>query len=399
MWSYGTTGGSIVLYNFMDNLVKRGHEIHAIFPEGSIKWEVGIWKDEIKKSKTRNFKSKLFSFFNNTIFNYLKLNYEINELNRLYEIRRNIKGLIKNWVESDITISTFHMTAYAGYYLSDRTVSLYHMQHYEELFSKDKMERLIAKNTYYFPLIKIANSSWLQTIMEKNFKSKSYLVNPGIDLITFKPSKVIEEKYINKKEWTVVSYVDENRKFKGFDDALKAVKLAREHLKLKDIKLNWKVFGYSKPSNEHETEFEYVGKLFAEDLAKTYSNADLVLLTSWYESFPLPPIEAMACGSVVITTSYGTEDYVFDKKNGLVCLPRKIDEIAEKIIYAIENPDKCLIMVENGLKTVQDYNWEKRTDILEKILYESLENYSFEEYVLVENLANGQFEEIYENFN
>jgi hypothetical protein len=32
----------------------------------------------------------------------------------------------------------------------------------------------------------------------------------------------------------------------------------------------------------------------------------------------------MACGSLIITTKYGTEDYVIDQENGLVAWPRKL---------------------------------------------------------------------------
>lgn len=381
---WGNKGGSLVLYNFMDNLVKRGHEVYAVFPDRNIEWEVGIWRKELENESqyTRilyRLKNNLLNLIPNSFLEYYKTRTD----------NGSLKGLIDNWQNSDITVATFYLTAYAAYYLSDRTVPLYHMQHFEELFVQDKKNRLIARNTYYLPLIKIANSTWLKKIMKENFNKKAFLVKPGIDLTIFKPYEKPQDKYNNKNEWTILSYLDEKREWKGFDDAVKAVKIAREHLKKKDIKLNWKVFGINPPSKKYETDFEYIGAIFNNDLAKLYSKTDLVLLTSWYESFPLPPIEAMACGSLIITTSYGTEDYVIDCRNGLVIRPRKIEDAAEKIIYAVENPNECLKMVKNGLKTAEEYNWEKCTDALEKVLLKSVEDYSFDRFKFFDLLIDG----------
>lgn len=393
IWSLGNTGGMIVLYNFMDNLVKRGHEVYAILPDRNIKWEVGKWKEEMKKEKPETNKTKIIKFLTSKIFKHFKLDKKIMKYSKNYALKRNINGLIKNWVVSDITISTYCLTTFAGYLLSDRTISLYHMQGYEELFFQDRVDRLIAKSSYYLPLIKIANSKWLQNIISKRFGFESSLLNPGIDLSTFKPMVSPKKKYYEKNHWTIVSYMDEKSKLKGFNDCFKIIKRAREFLEPKGITLTWKVFGYSKPSLKYETELEYVGKLFGEDLARLYSEADFVLLTSWYESFPLPPIEAMACGSLIITTRYGTEDYVHDGINGLVCLPRKIEEMSNKIIFAIENPKKCLQMVKNGLNTVKQYDWEKNTLILEKILEESINSYSLNDFELIDDIVDGNYHE------
>jgi hypothetical protein len=73
-------------------------------------------------------------------------------------------------------------------------------------------------------------------------------------------------------------------------------------------------------------------------------------------------------------------------------LAKKIENIAEKIIYAIENPDECFKMVNNGLKTVEAHNWEKRTDILEKVLFNSVKEYSFDQYKLFDDLSKGNLD-------
>ncbi|MBB6176100.1 glycosyltransferase involved in cell wall biosynthesis [Anoxybacillus tengchongensis] len=396
LYDFGKTGGSIVLYNFMDNLVKRGYEVYAVTPYGRYKWEIGMWKELIIQFSNDKLAKKIVK---NIIHPYMQNNKKAKRLKTVYQWNKSVKGLINNWKQTDVTISTYCITAYAGFYLSDQTIPLYHMQHFEELFFQDRIQRLVARNTYKLPLIKISNSSWLRHIVKKYFNEESYLLNPGIDLGVFKEGKGYLEKYRTKKKWTIVSFFDEQREWKGFNDAVKAVKKARDILSSQGIEIIWKVFGLNPPTKSYETEFEYVGKLFNEQLSKLYQEADIVLLTSWYESFPLPPIEAMASGSLIISTQYGVEDYIIDGKNGLVTLPRKIEEIANKIVWAIQNPQEVQSLVINGVATAHDYSWDKRTDVLENILVEVTKNYKDTKYKLFDDLVYGRFGEyMYEEF-
>jgi glycosyltransferase involved in cell wall biosynthesis len=374
MFGLGESGGSLVLYNFMDNLVERGYEVYAVLPDRNIKWEKGIWKKLIVRPG--------FSLKN---FLYYHLKGDVLD----QPLEQFTNNLLKNWVDSEITIATYCKTAYAAYHLSEKTVPLYHMQHLEELFFDNQKDRLMARNTYFLPLIRISNSQWLKDMLQKQFNQKSQVLNPGIDLETFHPYQEPDMKFVDKKEWTVVSFVDGNREWKGFDDAVQAVKMARETLSKQGIQLNWKTYGFN--PKKSDTDMEHKGLVYGDDLARLYSESDLVLLPSWYESFPLPPLEAMACGSLIITTRYGTEDYVVHGENGLVCSPRKPEQLAEQMVYAINHPERCLEMVKRGMETAHEYSWDKRTDCLEKILEESLHNYDFNKFRELENMVKGKF--------
>ena len=93
-----------------------------------------------------------------------------------------------------------------------------------------------------------------------------------------------------------------------------AISIARAEVPTCDIE--WRVYGDT--TNEaHETNTSYVplGFLFPAQLSEEY-RADILLSASWYESFPLFPIEAMACGLPAITTQLGTEDYTTDGSYG-----------------------------------------------------------------------------------
>ncbi len=397
--TFGRTGGHVVLYNFMDNLIRRGHDVVAVLPGEAVRWDENT-RERILRAESAPRKRRKKRFHGGLIERIRNI-----ESVRQYRIFQKIKNLsrdlIRNWSPSDVTISTYSFTAYAGYCLAEKTVPLYHMQHFEEVFFQEDLLRQVARHTYHLPLIQMANSIWLKTIMKKHFGSDAHLLNPGIDLDVFRPSVRPRDKYReDKKEWVIVSYMDEGRLWKGFRDAATAVSLARKQLAASGIRLVWKVFGLSAPAQQYETEFVHVGQVFGRDLAALYSQADIVLVPSWYESFPLPPLEAMASGSLVITTRYGTEDYVADGQNGLVVLPRKPEDMAERIVSAVERPADCLRMADAGLETVKNYSWGKRTDVLERILDDSRKGYSFTKFQLFDDLVKGDFKKyMHEEFS
>lgn len=170
--------------------------------------------------------------------------------------------------------------------------------------------------------------------------------------------------------------------------------------KLGREKVKWVTFGPSLLENVSKQDVQYVGSVYGPELAKLYSSADVMVVPSWYESFPLQPLESMACGTVVITTRYGTEDYAYDNENSLVVYPRRINEMAEKIIFGLTQRKNSLRLVKNGLETVKNFTWQKATDKLEQILEENLEKNASNQVVsdisfLVSSLFKGvNFKEI-----
>ena len=97
-----------------------------------------------------------------------------------------------------------------------------------------------------------------------------------------------------------------------------------------------------------------------------------MLCPSLYESFPLPPLEAMACGTPVVTTRIGTEDYAFNEKNCLVVPPRQPKAIAEAILRLLKDDSMQERFRKEGLKTAKQFTYDNTVDKLEKIFKESI---------------------------
>lgn len=104
-------------------------------------------------------------------------------------------------------------------------------------------------------------------------------------------------------------------------------------------------------------------------LSELYNLADVFIYTSKVEGFGLPPLEAMACGTAVVTTDCkGVREYIEDGKNGFI-VPRNPKKIAEKSIELLEDEKLRRKIARMGIKTAKKYNWDRSADEFEKILY------------------------------
>ena len=147
----------------------------------------------------------------------------------------------------------------------------------------------------------------------------------------------------------------------------KAVALARKVFP--GYEIAWKVYGAAllPPDNPIAT-YEALGFLRPDQLAEQYRLADILLSASWYESFPLFPLEAMACGLPVITTQAGTEEFAFMDKTAQVVQPRDPESIANGLIELIQSPEKRTQLAEQGHAISLNFTWQRSVQRMAEIL-------------------------------
>jgi glycosyltransferase involved in cell wall biosynthesis len=102
----------------------------------------------------------------------------------------------------------------------------------------------------------------------------------------------------------------------------------------------------------------FTGYVPAEDLPALYSSATVFVYPSLYEGFGLPPLEAMACGTPVITSNVSSLPEVVGDA-GIMVDPRDPQELAEAIIRVLEDADLRLHMREKGLRRASEFTWRK----------------------------------------
>ncbi len=106
-----------------------------------------------------------------------------------------------------------------------------------------------------------------------------------------------------------------------------------------------------------EKEVIDTGKSPLEDLPPLYAGATALIFPSLWESFGLPIVEAMKCGTPVISSNLSCIPEVAGEAAVLVD-PYKTEEIAEAMFRVSIDPELRARMSTAGLKRSELYNWE-----------------------------------------
>jgi len=92
-------------------------------------------------------------------------------------------------------------------------------------------------------------------------------------------------------------------------------------------------------------------------LSVLYRLASVFVFPSLYEGFGLPPLEAMACGTPVVTSNVSSLPEVVGNAAILVD-PYDPDSIAEGMRQALSDSDLRAELIARGLAKVREYSWE-----------------------------------------
>jgi len=104
-----------------------------------------------------------------------------------------------------------------------------------------------------------------------------------------------------------------------------------------------------------EDEVIFTGFVDDEDLPALYSQADLFVYPSLYEGFGLPPLEAIVCGTPVLTSNCSSLPEVVGDA-GLLVDPKNVDEIAKGILQVLKNRELREELREKGLERAKHFS-------------------------------------------
>ena len=136
-------------------------------------------------------------------------------------------------------------------------------------------------------------------------------------------------------------------------------------------KIEWHVYGFPHPigADNPLAPYKFHGALAHAELSRLYAQSDIVLCPSWYESFPLPPIEAMACRTAVVTTRYGTEDYAIDGHTAIVVRPRVVVDFVNALDGLVRRPELRARLARNGRAMAESLTWDGAVAAREELLW------------------------------
>lgn len=201
-------------------------------------------------------------------------------------------------------------------------------------FSKKKKVFLGLKNLTLVPV-----SDWLSQELTKSFL-KDYpiiTIHNGIDLTVFTPTQVTSHDNTEKIILGVASVWD---KRKGLEEFIKLRALLPSNYTIMLIGLSQSqisalpmgIKGFMRTESAHQ-------------LADLYSKVDLFVNPTLEDNFPTVNLEALACGTPVITYKTGGSPEALDNNTGIVVPYKDIEGMAEQIKYVCESspfdPKQC----------------------------------------------------------
>ena len=117
----------------------------------------------------------------------------------------------------------------------------------------------------------------------------------------------------------------------------------------------------------------FLGFVADQNLPALYSLADVFVFPSLYEGFGLPPLEAMACGTPVITSRTSSLPEVVDEA-GLMVPANDPDMLAETIGRVLNDPGLGEDLAKRGVSQARKFTWqatgEKLLAIYQRLLEE-----------------------------
>lgn len=243
------------------------------------------------------------------------------------------------------------------------TRKLYFVQQDERKFYSDKAQRSFVERTYQLPFEYVTMAHWIQNWLRDEFGQDVKYVPNGLDQEVFRPGEPLLPKR-DRVRVLIEGPID--IPFKGVADAYGAIK---------DLDCEiWIVSGRGGLPRDWSCDRFFEGVPMYE-MPRVYSSCDILLKMSTVESFAYPPLEMMACGGVpVIRRVSGIEEYARDGENCFI-----VDDIpgaraaVEKLI---NDQDLRQKLIQGGLKTADEWNWNQSIDALEKVIHRTPETSS-----------------------
>lgn len=271
-----------------------------------------------------------------------------------YENDEVIKDFSYNY---DVAFATHWDQIFPLYKNFERTV--FYAQGDYDTFSNKPEKIALLKLFYSLPVHHMGVSSFLSHLMMNNYNRKAWIVPCSIDMNKFHFNKETQ------KQNYILVVGDGNNVFKNTKETIENLIPIAEQL---NTTIKW-VTPY--PGEFQHERVKIIINPEQNELVKIIQEAKVIVNGSLIESFSLPPLEAMSCGTpVVASNNMGILQYAVNNKNALLFPFKNYDLMREHVKSIFTNKEIEENLIREGLETAKDYE----ESAIEEINYELIEN-------------------------
>jgi len=233
---------------------------------------------------------------------------------------------------------------------------VYYIQGYENWKFSDEY----VKKTYSRGFKNIVISQWLKDIVDKYSNDPAVLIKNPIDIHIYR--MIVSQE--NRKEHTIGLLYHE-APYKGLKYAFEALYVLRE--KYSDLEVE--MFGISPRPKNIPDWIHYTKGATTEQTVEIYNKVQVFLCATVEEGYGLTGLEAMSCGTVLVSTEYqGVKEYAVNGENALLSPVKDVDALVKNVSCVFDDINMRNKLIKRGMDTAKSLNWEKA----EKLFLEAM---------------------------
>lgn len=373
--AYPIGGGERVVYNLVKELSKRGHELYVFTTSSHDKESVDIWENG--NIRIFRFGKSLRIGSTNISFKLLLEPLKYDDIDLIHIHNTTAPGVIAGVIyakkkRKPIVITHHGAERFSNFGSIARRISVFIYTNFmvDKIFSISDI--IILPSKYY-----IDDSKYL-----KKYKEKVKVIPNGINLKEF--DIPISKEECRKKlglplEKDIILFLGALIPKKGPDILLKAMsKIIKKHTNMMLILAGSGIM--RKELEKLSQKLGIKGNVkftgFVEERLKPlyYKASDIFVLPSIIktEVFPVTLLEASASGLPMVVSDLDTFKCIIEEGyNGLFTKRGDEKNLADAIIYLLENEDIREKIGKNARKKVENYSWERIAEMTEEV-YKSL---------------------------
>ena len=238
-----------------------------------------------------------------------------------------------------------------------------------------KMQKRVAKDINN--IITPSKNSLKDISVDFNVNQKNInVINNGLDIDTFIPYKNIK-----RDPFRLITSASADVALKGLDYSLKSLAILSKTFP----EISLLVIGQLKKDGHTSRLIEELGigariifktGLTKEEIAKEYASSSVAIVSSLYEGFGYPVIEAMSCEVPLIATNTSSIPELVGDFATLIP-PMNENDLSEAIKNILTNFKKYKKIAESGRHhIIENFNWLKITQEYEDMIYKTIQDFN-----------------------